>query len=150
MEVILSSMLQSVLAYILPILAVSLVSFLIAKAKEAWEKAKDWNPSVTGLLEQSVKVAVQAAEQAGAAGLIHDKRAYAFDVAEKWLKARGVTVDIDLIYAAIEAAVWTEFNKEKDASIPGTTSGFETLSAAALPSGRHSDTAQSEGAGSAG
>ena len=114
MEVILSSMLQSVLAYILPILAVSLVSFLIAKAKEAWEKAKDWNPSVTRLLEESVHVAVQAAEQAGAAGLITDKRAYAFDVAEKWLKARGVSIDIDLIYAAIEAAVYQEFNKPKE------------------------------------
>lgn len=119
---ILSAMAQSVLEFILPILAVSLVSFLIAKAKETWEKAKDWNPSVTLLLEQSVKVAVRAAEQAGAAGLIHDKRAYAFDVAEKWLKARGVTLDIDLIYAAIEAAVYKEFNESK-AEKPRTTAG---------------------------
>lgn len=114
MEVILSSMLQSVLAYVLPILAVSLAGFLVAKAKETWAKAKDWNPSVTVLLEKSVKVAVLAAEQAGAAGLIMDKRAYAFDVAEKWLKARGVSIDIDLIYAAIEAAVYQEFNKPKE------------------------------------
>lgn len=124
-NVILSSVLQSVLEFILPILFVSLAGFLVAKAKETWAKAKDWNPSATGLLEQSVKVAVLAAEQAGAAGLISDKRAYAFSVAEKWLKARGVTVDIDLIYAAIEAAVWDEFNKDK----PKPNIGFETLSA---------------------
>lgn len=114
MEVILSSMLQSVLAYILPILAVSLMSYLLARAREIWERAKHENPSATHLLAESVRVAVRAAEQAGAAGLIHDKRAYAFDVAEKWLKARGVTVDIDLIYAAIEAAVYQEFNKPKE------------------------------------
>lgn len=114
MEVILSSMLQSVLAYVLPILAVSLAGFLVAKAKQAWNLAKEWNPSVTDLLGQSVRVAVRAAEQAGAAGLIMDKRAYAFDVAEKWLKARGVSIDIDLIYAAIEAAVYQEFNKPKE------------------------------------
>ena len=70
----------------------------------------------------TVKVAVRAAEQAGAAGLIHDKRAYAFNVAEKWLKARGVTLDIDLIYAAIEAAVYKEFNESK-AEKPRTTAG---------------------------
>ena len=117
-NVILSAVLQSVLEFILPILCVSLAGFLVAKAKEAWAKAKDWNPTATNLLEQSVKVAVMAAEQAGASGLITNKRAYAFDVAEKWLKARGMTVDIDLIYAAIEAAVWKEFN-EASALRPG-------------------------------
>ncbi len=125
---ILSAMAQSVLEFILPILAVSLTSYLLARAREIWERAKHENPSATRLLSESVRVAVMAAEQAGASGLITDKRAYAFDVAEKWLKARGVTLDIDLIYAAIEAAVYKEFNESK-AEKPGTTAGFETLSA---------------------
>lgn len=81
---ILSFVLQSVLEFILPILFMSLAGFLVAKAKETWAKAKDWNPSATSLLEQSVRVAVLVAEQAGATGLISDKRAYAFSVVEKW------------------------------------------------------------------
>lgn len=107
---ILSAVLQSLLEFLLPIVAVAIISALISWAKLLWEKAKTWNSPATDLLEQAAIVAVTAAEQAGLSGLIKDKREYAFEIAEAWLKKNGITIDTDLIYAAIEAAVWKEFN----------------------------------------
>lgn len=109
-NVVLSAVLQSLLEFLLPLLAVAIISALISWAKLLWEKAKTWNSPATDLLEQAAIVAVTAAEQAGLSGLIKDKREYAFEIAEAWLKKNGITIDTDLIYAAIEAAVWKEFN----------------------------------------
>ena len=114
MNEILSAMLQSVLSYLLPVLAVALTGFLVAKIKEAWARAKVWNPDVTELLENAAKFAVTAAEQAGAAKLIDDKKTYAFEVAEEWLGLHGVIIDIDMIDAAIEAAVYKQFKQPND------------------------------------
>ena len=110
---VLSAMLQSVLTYLLPVLAVALTGFLVAKIKSLWAEAKAWNPEITTLLEQAATFAVLAAEQAGAAELIESKKAYAFDIAERWLELRGVHIDLDLIDAAIEAAVYEQFNAGK-------------------------------------
>jgi len=112
-NVIISTILQKVLEFTLPIVVVSIVSFLVAKAREVWEKAKAINPKMTDYLEQAANLAVVAAEQAGAAELIDDKREYAFGIARNWLKANGLNLDPDLIYAAIEAAVYQEFNSNK-------------------------------------
>jgi D-alanyl-D-alanine carboxypeptidase len=114
-NVVLSAVLQSLLEFLLPLLAVAVMSFLVARAREAWARAKGWNEPVTSLLEQAVRVAVMAAEQAGAAAIISDKRAYAFSIAQEWLNARGIKLDTELIYAAIEAAVWKEFNSPEAA-----------------------------------
>ena len=110
---VLSAVLQKLLEVFLPILAVALVGFLAAKIKYWLAEAKAWNPDITELLEQAVKFAVTAAEQAGAAELIKDKKAYAFDIAERWLKLRKVTIDLDLIDAAIEKAVYEQFKTGK-------------------------------------
>jgi len=64
-------------------------------------------------LEEAAVFAVMAAEQAGAAELIKDKKVYAFDIAERWLELRGIKIDLDLIDAAIEAAVYEKFNAGK-------------------------------------
>ena len=50
------------------------------------------------------------------AGLITDKKLYALSFAQKWLASRGVTIDLTALDAAIEAAVWAEFNKDKAAN----------------------------------
>lgn len=113
MENVLSAVLQKLLEYFLPILAVALVGFLAAKIKNLLAEAKAWNPDITELLEQAVKFAVTAAEQAGASKLIEDKKTYAFDVAERWLELHGIKIDLDLIDAAIEAAVYEKFNAGK-------------------------------------
>ena len=112
-NVILSAVLQSLLQYFLPILAVALVGFLVAKIKYFLAESKAWNPKITSLLEEAAKFAVMAAEQAGAAKLISDKKVYAMDVAEKWLEQHGVHLDFELIDAAIEAAVYEQFNSDK-------------------------------------
>ena len=112
-NVVLSVVLQSLLEFLLPFLTVAVISALVSWAKLLWARAKGWNEPVTSLLEQAVRVAVMAAEQAGAAELIDDKREYAFGIARNWLKANGLNLDPDLIYAAIEAAVYQEFNSKK-------------------------------------
>ena len=112
-NVILSAVLQGLLEFLLPIVAVAIISVLVSWAKLLWQKARLWNPDATDLLEEAAKVAVTAAEQAGAAKLISDKKVYAMDIAERWLELRGVHIDLDLIDAAIEAAVYEKFNAGK-------------------------------------
>jgi hypothetical protein len=111
-NVILSAVLQVLLEFLLPIVAVAIISALVSWAKLLWAKAKSWNPDTTDLLAEAAKVAVTAAEQAGAAKLISDKKVYAMDIAERWLEQHGIRLDIELIDAAIEAAVYQQFNSK--------------------------------------
>lgn len=115
---IVSKVLEAVLIAILPPLAAAMVAWMVAKAKEGWARAKRWNPTVTDLIEEAAKFAVRAAEQAGAAELIADKKAYALQIAESWLAQRNITTDLDLIDAAIEAAVLELFNEDKPEETP--------------------------------
>lgn len=115
---IVSKVLEAVLIAILPPLAAAMVAWMLAKAKEGWARAKRWNPTVTDLIEEAAKFAVRAAEQAGAAELIADKKAYALQIAEAWLAQRNITTDLDLIDAAIEAAVLELFNEDKPEETP--------------------------------
>ena len=110
---VLSKVIEAILIAILPPLVVALITFLIVKAKEVWERAKQWNPTVTQYLERAASFAVQAAEQAGAAGLIKDKKEYAIQIAEAWLAANHITTDLHLIDAAIEKAVLELFNSDE-------------------------------------
>lgn len=115
---IVSKVLEAVLIAILPPLAAAMVAWMLAKAKEGWARAKRWNPTVTDLIEEAAKFAVRAAEQAGAAELIADKKAYALQIAEAWLAQRNITTDLDLIDAAIEAAVLELFSDDKPEETP--------------------------------
>ena len=110
---ILSAVLQSVLLLSLPPLAVGVYKFLAAKAEVLLSEMRDWNPSVTDFLMQAARFAVEAAEQAGAAEIIKDKKMYALGVADAWLKANGVKLDLELISAAVEKAV-AELNNYED------------------------------------
>lgn len=115
--------LQNILMAFAPVLASLLAAVLVAQAKMLWARAKQYNPDVTDALEWAARMAVKAAEQAGAADLIADKKAYALDVAEKWLAAKGLTIDLDLLDAAIEAAVFEELNANKPTAAHAVT-GF--------------------------
>ena len=117
---ILSKVIEAILIAILPPLAVVLVSVVLAHAKKLWADLKQRYPSVTDLVEQAAVFAVQAAEQAGAAELIKDKKQYAIQIAEAWLVANHITTDIDLIDAAIEKAVLELFNSDDE-----TPTGYE-------------------------
>lgn len=111
--VILSQVLQAVLIVVLPPVAVFIVKFLQAKILMLWEEAKAWSPTITELVEQAARFAVVAAEQAGAAQLIQDKKAYAIEIAGDWLLEHGVDVNLDLVSAAIEKAVLEYFHPDR-------------------------------------
>lgn len=111
---ILSKVIEAILIAILPPLVAFLVSIGLAYAKRVWGDLKQRYPSVTDLVEQAAVFAVQAAEQAGAADLIEDKKQYAIQIAEAWLEANHITTDLHLIDAAIEKAVLELFNSDDE------------------------------------
>ena len=108
---ILSEFLQLVLFALAPVLVGYLAAYVKVAIKAKAEEYKLQSPDVYGLVMNFANQAVLAAEQAGAGDLVEGKLAYAFNHAEKWLKQYELDIDIDLIYAAIEAEVKREFGK---------------------------------------
>lgn len=113
MEHFLTIFIETLLKILLPVVVSALAAYLIAQAKLLWARAKNAQPDLADTLEWAARTAVFAAEQAGAAALIEDKKNYALDVAQMWLKSKGLPIDLDMIDAAIEAAVYSEINKDK-------------------------------------
>lgn len=95
----------------LPVLAVAAAGALVALAKRFWAEAKAAYPQATDQLEWAASIAVKAAEQAGGIELAEEKKAYAVQFVEDWLASQGLTIDVGLIDAAVEAAVFSEFKK---------------------------------------
>jgi len=95
---------------LLPVLAAFIAGYLRVKGKEILADLENRWPEQLSVVSFVVKQVVLAAEQAGAAGLIDDKKAYALGVATDWLAGLGLDIDLDVIEAAIEAAVKKEFN----------------------------------------
>jgi len=118
---ILSKFVEALLLALAPVLASLLAAWLLAVARKAWAEFKAVEPGPAYWIEEIASIAVRAAEQAGMAGYVEDKKAYALHVAERWLAAKGVHIDLELIDAAIEAAVWEELNKDRER--PGATTG---------------------------
>ena len=110
-NVVLSNVLQAVLIVLLPPVVVFVLKWLQAEAAFLWEKVRDWKPSVASLIEEAAAFAVKAAEQAHIGKLVEDRKAYEIEIAEKWLELKGITVDLDLLDAAIEKAVIENFPK---------------------------------------
>ena len=86
------------------------VPLVVAKVFQLWAKGKqaltEWNPTLAYVLEAGAKMVVSAAEQAGAAQLIADKKEYAINALQKYLADHGFgKVDLVVIDAAIEDAV---------------------------------------------
>lgn len=106
-----SVFLQKVLMEAGPILAGALALWLLAQARVAWYKAKEYWPTITYKIEMAAEIAVKAAEQAGAAALIEDKKKYAIEFAAAWLAKQGLKIDVALIEGAIEAKVFDVINK---------------------------------------
>lgn len=113
------SLLQPVLNFVVPILAVALLVALSTLALNAWTKFKLARPDIAKAIEDAAAMAVKAAEQSGIGGIILNeakaKKELALDIAQRYLDAKGIKVDIRLLEAAIEAAVWSEFNKDNPA-----------------------------------
>ena len=108
-----NKILETIIMVLVPILIPVLVAYLAALTRKTWAQAKQAQPDLTYYLEQAASFAIAAAEQLKLAGIITDKKLYALQVAEDYLTAKGVTIDLHLIDAAIEAAVWHELNQPK-------------------------------------
>ena len=102
---LLNKILQAVLEAALPILAAALAAWVIGKAREVFRKLKDKNPELYEILRAVCERAVVAAEQIYGSDKGKEKKEYAISVAEEYLKAKGIKLDLHVIEAYIEAAV---------------------------------------------
>lgn len=100
-----SKILQAVLEAALPILAAALATWVTGKAIEIFKKVKDKNPELYEILKVVCREAVTAAEQVYGTGEGKKKLEYAINFVEKYLAAKGIKLDIDIILGYIEAAV---------------------------------------------
>lgn len=101
---------QAILMLLLPVLVGAGVRWVLAMTKAEIARLDNQTLSTITWL---ATVAVQAAEQAKVAGYIADKKAYAIDFCQKWLKRNNLNIDLSLISSAIEAAVLEQFNKPR-------------------------------------
>jgi hypothetical protein len=100
-----SEVMQAVLEVTLPILVGALAAWVVAKCKVVFKELKDENPELYEILTAVSSTAVQAAEQVYGGEKGQEKKAYALNVAEKYLSAKGINLDLDIIDAYIESAV---------------------------------------------
>ena len=105
MNEVLSNVLQAVLEAALPILVSAAAAWVIGKVVELVRKLKDTNPELYEILKVIAERAVSAAEQIWGDQHGEEKKAYALNVVEKYLAAKGITLDLDIIDAYIESAV---------------------------------------------
>lgn len=105
MSDILSKSLQIVLEIALPVLAASAAGWMFGKFIEIMKKIRDKNPELYEILSVVSAKAVEAAEQIFGGGKGEEKKKYAINVITKYLKAKGINLDLDIIAAYIEAAV---------------------------------------------
>lgn len=102
-----ASVLNAILLAALPTLAVALTGATLVWARKTWAEFRSTQPSVADLVAMYVRIGVEAAEQAGAAKSVANKKAYAMNVARLWLEKHGLgNVDIELISAEVERQVW--------------------------------------------
>lgn len=106
-------LIENLLIAFLPVLASLAVGALYAWARKTWAQFKEHSPDIAYILEEAASMAVMAAEQAGAAGYITEKKEYALGIAQAFLNAKGIKIDLALLDAAIEAAVYKELNSNK-------------------------------------
>lgn len=105
--VAISQALQNLLVLVLTAAAGALVRWLNAKWQVEKADLSDWQRHA---LEIFLRTAVYAAEQMKASEYIDNKLDYVTELAEMWLSARGLDMDIDELRARIEAVVKEELN----------------------------------------
>lgn len=110
---VLSSFLEAFLIACATAFAPLAVAWIIGRVRLTWASIRSEHVAEAYVLEELAAMAVKAAEQAKIANLIKDKKSYALSVMESWLEQRGYSINLHAISAAIEAAVYEEFNKQK-------------------------------------
>lgn len=109
------NVLNALLMAALPALVVALIAAVVGFARKEWALFKAAQPVLADKVAFYVRIAVQAAEQAGLAGLVDDKKAYAIQVATRWLAQVGLNgINVVLIEAEIERQV-REMNLNNEA-----------------------------------
>mgnify|MGYP000947976218 CR=1 FL=1 len=105
---------QEFLSIVLPVLASLLAGLVIAWISKVVNEIKGkMDDRFIWVFDEAVRVAVLAAEQAELAGFIANKKAYAIDIAQRYLESRGFKIDLALLSDRIEAAVMEQFNRSK-------------------------------------
>jgi len=107
-----SAFLNAFLPGVLSVLGTTAAIWVIQQIRLLQAKIKAENPDVFEQLEWFAQAAVIAAEQANVKGLIADKKQYAIEVVETWLKQYNLNVDVLAIDAAVEKAVFEVINSE--------------------------------------
>ena len=109
-----SAFLQKFLEVVLPVLATALAGLAIAwitklinDVKARLTEDQEW------IINQAIQAAVLAAEQTGLRESAVEKKQYAIQVATQWLAMKGIHLDLNVLDARIEAAVYDQFNREK-------------------------------------
>lgn len=91
----------ALIGIVIPVIGAAVRGFINSKANDAR----------FSLLMDIARTAVMAAEQAGLNGMVADKKEAAVEMAQAMLKDRGLSIDLQAIDAAIEAAVADELNR---------------------------------------
>jgi len=110
----LSAFLEPFLVIVLPILATFLAGLVVQQIRLVQEKIKNERPDIYGILAFLTEAAVKSAEQAKIAELIDDKKAYAIQFVQDRLATYGIKMDVSLIAAEIEKAVFESINQPKE------------------------------------
>ena len=84
---------------------VAFIGVCYSLIKKFLADAKAKNPDLFAQIAEIAKMVVDAAEEAGASQIIEDKEKWAIDLAEKFLAAQGIKIDLSIMVAAIKAAV---------------------------------------------
>lgn len=100
-----SKVLQAILEVALPILVASGATWMVGKCIEIFKKIRDKNPELYEILVVISRKAVEAAEQIFGGGKGAEKLEYAKKIIVKYLAAKGIQLDLDIIEAYIESAV---------------------------------------------
>lgn len=119
---IISAFLQALLILAAPFIVGIVVAQAVRLTRTAWRELKEHQPAAAAALEVAASLAVTAAEQAGLTGLIENKKQYALEIAQQYLAMRGIKLDLKLIDAAIESAVYVEINRP-ELVLPEATPG---------------------------
>ena len=100
------SVVNAVLLAALPVLAVAVIGAVWSWGRAQWAQFRAMQPDVAEVLARYARIAVEAAEQAGAAKLIKNKKNYAIEITAGWLAQNGWSgIQVDLIAAEIERQV---------------------------------------------
>ena len=109
---IIQAALVTIIQVLLPVALGFLVAYINHKIKEVKSQVSATNLAFATNL---VRELVRAAEQSGLTGALEKasqaKKQYVLDQAQKALEAHGITIDVDLLDALIEAAVNDAFGK---------------------------------------